>query len=106
MPNWGQTIFQSATEMAARTQLTEKLAAIQESIPREKEAWEKKREGIKAGFMKEIEGEKKVGEITEKSAPAVVKTQSSDDDAVLVETPGANTVGGGGGKSKKKKGKK
>ena len=106
MPNWGQTIFQSASEMAARAQLNEKLAAIQESIPREKDAWEKKREGIKEGFIKEIEDEKKVTEMTEKTVPAVVKSQSSDDDAVLVEPPGSNTAGGGGGKSKKKKGKK
>ncbi|KAI8683972.1 hypothetical protein NCS57_00062300 [Fusarium keratoplasticum] len=86
-PNWGQSIFQSAHEMAAnaaiRTQLDELLAQADS----EKEWWEKRRSQIQSDFMKELDG-------SEQSSSA--KT-ASEEDAVLVDTPT---------KSGKKKGKK
>lgn len=86
-PNWGQSIFQSAHEMAAnaaiRTQLDELLAQADS----EKEWWEKRRGQIQSDFMKELDG-------SEQSSSA--KT-ASEEDAVLVDTPS---------KSGKKKGKK
>ncbi|TVY17952.1 Translocation protein sec66 [Lachnellula arida] len=82
-PNWGQTIFQSANEIAAGTLLRKKLEDIQSQAPAEKEWWERRRASIQSEFMKELE------------APG-----GSDDDAVLVN--GANNTGS----IKKKKGKK
>lgn len=91
-PNWGQTIFQSANEIAANTVLRKRLDEIQAQTEAEKEWWEKRRSTIQQDFMKELdEGEK---------APPSV---GSEDEPVLVEqdTPSATPSG-----SKKKKGKK
>ncbi|KAI1096253.1 Sec62/63 complex, subunit Sec66 [Rostrohypoxylon terebratum] len=92
-PGWGQTIFQSANEIAANTMLRTKLEEIESRAEAEKEWWEKRREAIKKDFMRELD--------EESSTKGSVK--GSDDDAVLVDsgTP-ASTPGG----SKKKKGKK
>ncbi|TVY59443.1 Translocation protein sec66 [Lachnellula suecica] len=87
-PNWGQTIFQSANEIAAGTLLRKKLEDIQAQAPTEKEWWEKRRASIQSDFMKELD------------APATATGKSgTDDDAVLVES--AN----GTGSIRKKKGK-
>jgi len=83
-PNWGQTIFQSANEIAAGTLLRKKLEDIQSQAPAEKEWWERRRASIQSEFMKELDAPGKGG---------------SDEDAVLVN--GANNTG-----SIKKKGKK
>ncbi|TVY49308.1 Translocation protein [Lachnellula occidentalis] len=83
-PNWGQTIFQSANEIAAGTLLRKKLEDIQSQAPAEKEWWERRRASIKSEFMKELDTPGKGG---------------SDEDAVLVN--GANNTG-----SIKKKGRK
>lgn len=95
--NWGQTIFQSANEIAANTVFRKRLDEIQAQTESEKEWWEKRRDSIKNEFLKEIESEAL-------STPA--KTQaskfSSDDDAILVDSPVAN----GKGSIRKKKGKK
>lgn len=72
--NWGQTIFQSAGECAHNELLRRKLVEIEARRAEEKEAWERKRENVREGFMKELEGE------TEK------KRVSSEEDAVLVES--------------------
>ncbi|XDG06527.1 hypothetical protein ABKA04_006142 [Annulohypoxylon sp. FPYF3050] len=92
-PGWGQTIFQSANEVAANTMLRTKLDEIESRAEADKEWWEKRREAIKKDFMRELD--------EESSTKGSVK--GSDDDAVLVDsgTP-ASTPGG----SKKKKGKK
>ncbi|KYK55416.1 hypothetical protein DCS_07379 [Drechmeria coniospora] len=72
-PNWGPTIFQSAHEIAANTKLRERLEEIEAQAASEKQWWEKRRGQIQSEFMKELDT----------SAKGV-----SEDDAVLVETPG------------------
>ncbi|OAL07424.1 hypothetical protein IQ06DRAFT_238374 [Phaeosphaeriaceae sp. SRC1lsM3a] len=81
-PNWGQTIFQSASEMAQNTHIRERLGEIMSKSEEEKKWWESRRAMVQADFMKELDDEKK---------------KSSEDDAVLVEA---------GGPSVGKKGKK
>ncbi|KAI0625748.1 translocation protein sec66 [Pyrenophora tritici-repentis] len=72
-PNWGQTIFQSASEMAQNNHIRERLAEITAKAPAEKEWWEKRKATIQSEFMKELEDEK-------------VK---SDEEGVMVEKAGA-----------------
>jgi translocation protein SEC66 len=57
-PNWGQTIFQSASEMAQNNHIRERLAEITAKAPAEKEWWEKRRTDIQTEFMKELDEEK------------------------------------------------
>lgn len=124
-PNWGQTIFQSASEMVQNKLLREKIDKVKAKLVPEQEAWAKQREQSR----RELEGD------ILPPAPAVVAapqapvatppvqqpptqaskaTASSDEDGVIVEPPisdavGTATSGGGGGgtsKNKKKKGKK
>ncbi|KAG9188811.1 hypothetical protein G6011_07516 [Alternaria panax] len=57
-PNWGQTIFQSASEMAQNNHIRERLAEITAKAPAEKEWWEKRRTDIQSEFMKELDEEK------------------------------------------------
>lgn len=128
-PGWGQTIFQSAGEMVQNQLLREKLDRIKESIPAEKQVWAETRERAR----RELEGDAPQGEkVTSKpqpqpipapaqsvsqstpstttiaTPPKPVTAGSSDEDTVLVETPGADnaTSGGGGGGKRKKKNKK
>ncbi|RQM06926.1 hypothetical protein DH86_00000078 [Scytalidium sp. 3C] len=54
-PNWGQTIFQSANEIAANTIFRKRLDEIQSQTESEKEWWEKRRASIQAEFMKELD---------------------------------------------------
>jgi len=56
-PNWGQTIFQSANEIAANTQLRKRLDEIQAQTEAEKAWWDKRRESISGEFMKELDQE-------------------------------------------------
>ncbi|CAO2656766.1 Nn.00g055690.m01.CDS01 [Neocucurbitaria sp. VM-36] len=85
--NWGQTIFQSASEMAQNTHIRERLGEIMAKAPAEKEWWEKRKATIQTEFMKELDDE---------------KVKSSEDDAVLVEAGGpAGSVGRSGKKGKK-----
>jgi translocation protein SEC66 len=94
-PNWGQTIFQSANEIAANTVLRKRLDEIQAQTESEKQWWEKRRAQIQKEFMNELnEGEKPASK-----APSAV----SEDEPVLVDqnTPSATPSGG-----KKKKAKK
>ena len=85
-PNWGQTIFQSAHEIAANTKLRQRLDEIKSHTEAEKLWWEKRRSQIQSDFMKELDESEK------SSAKA-----ASEDDAVLVDTPAK----GGGKKGKK-----
>jgi len=108
--NWGNVIFQSANEMMNNAMLRTKLRAIEATVPVEKTAWEKTREKAR----RELEGESEV--VKSSATPGtgaahvekVPKAGSSDEDAVIVETPMESVAGSGsgGGKSKKKKGKK
>lgn len=101
--NWGQTIFQSASEMAQNTHIRERLTEILATAPAEKEWWEKRKATIQSEFMKELDEEKKgqsTGPPSVTSSASVVK--GSDDDAVIVEAGGPAEKGGKG----KKKGKK
>ncbi|KAK8089050.1 translocation protein S66 [Apiospora hydei] len=75
-PGWGQTIFQSANEIAANTVLRSRLDEIQNKAAAEKEWWEKRRETIQTEFMKELE---------EEPAKGGLKI-GSDDEAVLVDS--------------------
>lgn len=59
-PNWGQTIFQSASEMAQNNHIRERLDEITSKLPAEKEWWEKRRASIQSDFMKELEEEEAV----------------------------------------------
>ncbi|KAL7629370.1 Translocation protein S66 [Parahypoxylon ruwenzoriense] len=92
-PGWGQTIFQSANEIAANTMLRTRLDEIESRAAADREWWTKRRETIQKEFMKELDEESTRGSVK----------GASDDDGVLVDsgTP-ASTHGG----SKKKKGKK
>lgn len=97
-PNWGQTIFQSANEIAANTILRSKLNEIEAQTTSEREWWNKKRESIQAELLKEVDTPSK---------PTAAKTPSkvsSDEDSVMVESggPAASSKGAVG----KKKGKK
>ncbi|KAI8966014.1 Sec62/63 complex, subunit Sec66 [Daldinia sp. FL1419] len=85
---WGQTIFQSANEIAANTMLRTRLEEIESRAAADKQWWEKRREAIQKDFMKELEE----GSSTKGSV------KGSDDDAVLVDSSSPS--------SKKKKGKK
>lgn len=101
--------------------LREKLDAVKAQVEPEKKKWEETREKTRKDFEKELEGGadvKKDDPVVEAQIPVVekekthVKSASSDEDGVMVETPGLdgapNTTsaggggGGGGGKKKKK----
>ncbi|KAI1415994.1 Sec62/63 complex, subunit Sec66 [Hypoxylon sp. FL1857] len=94
-PGWGQTIFQSANEIASNTILRTRLEEIENRAAADKEWWEKRREAIKKDFLKELE--------EDSSTKGSTKT-ASDDEGVLVDsgTPAATP----GGSKKKKGGKK
>ncbi|KAM4059499.1 preprotein translocase subunit sec66 domain-containing protein [Hirsutella rhossiliensis] len=76
-PNWGPTIFQSAHEIAANARLRQRLDEIQSQTESEKQWWEKRRGQIQSDFMKELDD-------SEKSSTKA----TSEDDGVLIDTPG------------------
>lgn len=92
--------------------LKKRLDAIFTTLSEEKAAWEARRESMREGFMRELEGGGATDAVEIKKEAAAAPRGSSDEDAVIVEKGGeaaASSVGGGGGgggKSKKKKGKK
>ncbi|KAJ0387518.1 hypothetical protein COL922a_002142 [Colletotrichum nupharicola] len=88
-PNWGQSIFQSANEIAANTIVRNRLEEVANTVDQEKEWWEKRRANIQTEFMKELDESEK-----NSTAPPSV-----DGDAVLVDSTTSTP-------SKKKKGKK
>ncbi|KAF1991762.1 translocation protein [Aulographum hederae CBS 113979] len=107
-PNWGNTIFQTASEMANNALIRRRMEEIQSQTEAEKEWWEKKRAQTSSDFMKELdEGSSTSGLMSPKSVGTAASTTSkaSDDDAVLVEGggPAAQSQGGGGKKKKKNK---
>jgi len=89
-PNWGQTIFQSANEMAANAIFKKRVAEIQAKVPEDKEWWERRRASMQSELLRE-----------EGIESPVTPVGNSEDDAILVE-------GGGpaAGSVRKKKGKK
>jgi translocation protein SEC66 len=97
-PNWGQTIFQSANEIAANNMFRTKLSEVQAQTEAEKMWWEKRRASIQSEFMKELDAPSTA---TPQKTPSKA---NSDDDSVLVEGggPAASSQGSIG----KKKGKK
>ncbi|KAI9828706.1 MAG: translocation protein S66 [Thelocarpon impressellum] len=104
VPGWGQTIFQSANEMAANSQLRKRAEEIQAQAEAEKAWWNERRAGIRTEFMKEL-GEE---ELPHKK-PTASGERGSDEDAVLVEAVAAGSTpagGKGGAAAKKRKGKK
>lgn len=54
-PNWGQTIFQSANEIAANTVLRKRLDEIAAQTEAEKAWWEKRRASVQEKFLKELD---------------------------------------------------
>ncbi|KAI9640814.1 Translocation protein S66 [Ciborinia camelliae] len=103
-PNWGQTIFQSANEIAANTVFRKTLDDVQAKTESEKEWWENRRASIQAEFMKELneEAEAKSSKVTSPTKPTSVV---SDEDAILVQG-GGPAASEPGSPSRKRKGKK
>jgi translocation protein SEC66 len=101
---WGQSVFQSANEMVQNKMMREKLDAVRATVETEKLNWEARREMSRREIEGEVPAPAERVVLKEKAAVPATKAASSDEDAVLVETPAA--VEEGGGKGKKKKGKK
>ena len=92
---WGNTIFQSANEIAANTAFKKTLKEIEIKAPAEKEWWEKRRASIQSEFMKELEEDSTPGKTLKGKV-------GSDEEGIIVESGGpAHTSG-----SSKKKNKK
>ncbi|KAK3934487.1 putative translocation protein sec66 protein [Diplogelasinospora grovesii] len=107
-PNWGQIIFQSANEIAANTNLREKLDEIQAQAEHEKEWWEKRKAGIKEDFMKELDADEKKQQEQQQTAnkPSASASVASEDEPVLVDTNTPSATPSGSSKKNKKAGKK
>ncbi|QDS67798.1 hypothetical protein FKW77_006904 [Venturia effusa] len=101
-PNWGQTIFQSANEIANNQLIRERMADLQAQKDAEKEWWEKKKEAIRAELMDELEE----GQTPTPAPKAGSRTSDTSDDTVLVESGGPADKSAATAASKKKKGKK
>ncbi|KAF1959402.1 translocation protein-like protein sec66 [Byssothecium circinans] len=97
-PNWGQTIFQSASEMLQNGQIRERVSEILSTTQAERAWWDKRKTEIKTDFMKELDEEKAAlrSPMTDGSVAGSVAGSVSDD-TVLVEG------GGPAEKSSKKK---
>ncbi|KAI1356432.1 Sec62/63 complex, subunit Sec66 [Xylaria sp. FL0043] len=90
-PGWGETIFQSANEIAGNTILRTRLEEIEGRMEADKQWWAKRREAIKEDFMKELDEDSTKG-----SLKAI-----SDDEAVHVQAASPASTPS----KKKKKGK-
>ncbi|KAF2085601.1 hypothetical protein K490DRAFT_67485 [Saccharata proteae CBS 121410] len=105
-PGWGQTIFQSASEMAQNAMLRKRVEEIQSQAKSEREWWDKKKAGIQESFMKELDESSTTRPSTAGTTSATSRNGSVvGDDAVLVDADGPASGQQGGGK-KKGKGKK
>jgi len=99
-PGWGQTIFQSANEIANNQVIRTRMTELQAQKDAEREWWDIRKAKIQSEFMKELDE----GSPTATPAkPGVSRT--SDDDTVLVEGGGPVDKAAGGASKKKKKGK-
>ncbi|CAK1364132.1 Translocation protein sec66 [Cercospora beticola] len=95
--NWGQIIFQSANEINQNRIIKERIAELQATTEAEKAWWEKRRTGIQANFMKELDEEETAAAKATQAAIAKVQAQqgSSDEDApVMVEAGGPDSAQG------------
>ncbi|KAJ6109719.1 Translocation protein (Sec66) [Penicillium sp. IBT 16267x] len=120
VPNWGQTIFQSANEMMNNDIFRQRVRDQQDKLADEKEWWSKKKATTQEQFMKELdEGSVAASASVQSPAPKspeaaseaasaapAAAVQPSDDEAVLVEAEPSNSATPSGGKKKKGKGKK
>jgi len=98
-PTWGQTIFQSANEIATNQLIRTRMSELQAQRDSERQWWDNKKKNIEADFMKELDE-------TPAEPGNKLPARTSDDDAVLVESGGpADKSAAGGGAKKKKKGK-
>ncbi|KAI9806800.1 MAG: translocation protein S66 [Piccolia ochrophora] len=100
-PNWGQTIFQTANEMAANSILRQRTEEIQAQVDLEKEWWEQRRANIQSNFMKELDAPD--GSSKPRASNPAEKA-GSDEDGVFVE--GGGPAVAGKGSTKKRKGKR
>lgn len=57
--NWGQTIFQSAGEVAANDALKKKLDAIEATRDEDRAEWERMRDSVRGEFLKSVGAEEK-----------------------------------------------
>lgn len=102
-PNWGQTIFQSASEMAQNNHIRERLSEILSTAKDEREWWEKRKAAIQSDFMKELDDDKAKSPAESSYGGSMRGGRiGSDDDAVMVEGGGPAEKAA---KGKKKKGK-
>lgn len=87
---WGQYIFQSVSECVGRDILDKQLEKVEESRAEEKEEWERRRETVRQGFMKELEGgaDKIVVKKEEEEDMKTSRTGSDESDVVVVEGGG------------------
>ncbi|KAB8302262.1 hypothetical protein EYC80_005703 [Monilinia laxa] len=101
-PNWGQTIFQSANEIAANTMFRKALDDVQAKTESEKQWWEKRRASIQSEFMKELDEEAgaKASKVT---SPTKSTSVVSDEDAILVQGGGPTASEPGSPNRKKSK---
>lgn len=95
-PNWGQTIFQSASEMVHNAMLRERVAELQSTVGAEKQWWADKKASIKSEFMKELNNDSAT-----KTGKVNTQRRGSEDDAVLVEAGGPDDAAKKKAKSKK-----
>jgi len=83
---WGQYIFQSASECVGREMLDKQLEKVEEIRVEGKEQWERRRETVREGFMKELEAETPVKK--EEKDRKGSKSGSDESDVVVVESGG------------------
>ena len=100
---WGQTIFQSASEMVNNAKLRQQVEEIQTQGKVDREWWDREKASIQSDFMKELDGGAPSAGPAAKSARAEKGT--SDEEVVMVEA-GGPTAADGSGSVRKKKGKK
>ncbi|QKX54008.1 uncharacterized protein TRUGW13939_01090 [Talaromyces rugulosus] len=121
-PNWGQIIFQSAREMDQNALFRQRIDDYQSKAEEERQWWDRKKESIQEGFMKELDEEKNASATStsatatatattttksfEPAATTTTTTGVSDDDGVLVESEIPSVSSGTNSVKKKKKGKK
>lgn len=105
-PNWGQSIFQSASELTQNHMLRERLSEIFGTAESERQWWDKRRAEIQAELLGELDADKTKspteGSVAGSVAGSVRGTKTiSDDDTVLVESGGPAEKTGKGKKGKK-----
>ncbi|KAI9902997.1 hypothetical protein N3K66_002349 [Trichothecium roseum] len=88
---WGQFIFQSAHELTANAKIRERTDEFFGQVAAEREWWEKRRGQIESQFIKELDdeaGEGAAGATAEGGSKGTSTAPPSEDEAVLIDTPG------------------